>query len=81
MLKMASGKITEGEIREKGSDADRLSLDLNSTEEETAEKPSVAKASIILVLLRWEEIADLTSRCAAGELGWAGPGLGRGELD
>lgn len=44
---------------------DRVSLKLSSIEEETTEKTSVAKVSIILKLLRWEEIADLTSRCAA----------------
>lgn len=56
-----------------------MSLDLSSIEEETAEKTSVAKASIILMLLRWEEIADLTSRCAACSLGWAGQaGAGQG---
>lgn len=44
---------------------DRVSLDLSSMEEETTQKTSVAKASIMLMLLRWEEIADLTSRCAA----------------
>lgn len=44
---------------------DRVSLDLSSKEDETTEKTSVAKASIILMLLRWEQIADLTSRCAA----------------
>lgn len=31
-------------------------------------KPSVAKASIMLMLLQWEEITDLTSRCAACSL-------------
>lgn len=50
---------------------DRVSLDLSTTEEETTEKTSVAKASIMLMLLQWEEIADLTSSCAACLLGWA----------
>lgn len=57
-----------------------MTVDLSSIEEETTEKPSVAEASIILMLLRWEAVADLTNRCAACELGWAGPGragLGR----
>lgn len=55
---------------------DRVSLDLSTTEEETTEKTSVAKASIMLMLLQWEEIADLTSSCVACELGWVG--LARG---
>jgi len=48
---------------EKESEMVRVSLELSSREE-TTEKTSVAKASIILMLLRWEEIVDLTSRCA-----------------
>lgn len=55
---------------------DRVSLDLSTTEEETTEKTSVAKASIMLILLQWEEIADLTSSCAVCSLGRAG--LARG---
>lgn len=52
------------ERSEKGSEVDRVSLDPSSIEEETTEKTSVAEASIMLMLLPWEEIADLT-RCAA----------------
>lgn len=69
------------EVPEKDSEAVKVTLGRRSIEEETAEQTSVSKASIMLMLLWWEEPADLISRCGAGSLGRADQRSAREESD